>query len=152
MPLVPLLDAPELLLATSPGLLLATWRTAPTPLVMRKISDAMHGASRAGQLPAHLLVIVGAAPVMPDGPTRAALSQCLRETEKYYTSVTIALLSQGFLAASIRAMLTGLQLLVKPPYPVKIFGTLPEASRHLEAQARGFDTGLVLEAARQFVS
>ena len=66
-------------------------------------------------------------------------------------SVTIALLSQGFLAASIRAMLTGLQLLVKPPYPVKIFGTLAEASRNLEAQARGLDTGLVLEAARKFV-
>lgn len=152
MTLATLLDEPEVLLVTSPGLLMLQWRAAPTPALVRKLIDAFHKNFRASNQSLHLLVLIGNAPVVPDSPTRAALAQALRETEKYYASVSIALLSQGFLSASVRAMLTGLHLLVKPPYPVKIFGTLPEATTFLERQARGLDAGPLIGAARQAIA
>jgi hypothetical protein len=149
MTLATILDEPEALLVTSPGLMMLQWRVAPTPTLVRRLADAFHQSFRASNRLLHLLVLSSDAPMVPDSPTRAALAQALRETEKYYASVSIALLCEGFVAASVRATLTGLHLLVRPPYPVKIFGTLPEATTFLERQARGLDVGLLVQAARK---
>jgi hypothetical protein len=83
-----------------------------------------------------LTVLEDKSGAMPSGPAR-------KEAEAVAKSVrdAVALQAQvvegdGFVAASIRALLSGISLAIRAPYPNKVFKTLDEALPWVEEQLR----------------
>lgn len=67
----------------------------------------------------------------PDGPTRAALQGAIKRIEPRLAGVVNVILATGFSAAAMRGVLTGFNLVLRPPYPVVFVGTIPEGAAAL---------------------
>lgn len=78
-----------------------------------------------------ILVIIAADQPVPDAGTRSGITQLLER----YTSNAIAIAQvprgSGFMAAAVRAVLTSMSLIVRPPYPMRVFARHDEAIQWL---------------------
>jgi hypothetical protein len=90
----------------------------------------------ADQRIAVLTVLEDESGAMPSGPARKeaeAVAKSVRDAVAVQAQVVEG---DGFVAASIRALLTGITLAIRAPYPNKVFKTLDEALPWFEAQLR----------------
>ena len=119
------------------------WRTVATLERLQVIGEHQRGLVRAvpdGRI-AVLTVLEDRSGAMPSGPAR-------KEAEAVAKSVREAVILQaqvvegdGFVAASIRALLSGISLAIRAPYPNNVFRTVDEALPWAEGQLRraGYD-------------
>jgi hypothetical protein len=112
------------------------WRTVATleRLVVHGEHQRALVKATADRRIAVLTVLEDESGAMPSGPAR-------KEAEAVAKSVRDAVAVQaqvveggGFVAASIRALLTGITLAIRAPYPNKVFKTLDEALPWFEEQ------------------
>lgn len=142
------LDEPVACLTAHKNAAILRWRASPTPEVIRKINGKFLQDIQAERRSLHLFVVADTPAGVIDSATREAMTETLQQTEMFYASVTIAMLSEGFVAASLRAVLTGLKMLLHPPYPVKIFAALPEAIQNFRTETQGQDISALLRLAQ----
>jgi hypothetical protein len=112
------------------------WRTAATLerlLVLGKHQRGLVGATDDKRI-AVVTVLEDKSGSMPSGPARKeaeAVAKSVREAVIVQAQVVEG---EGFVAASIRALLTGITLAIRAPYPNKVFKTVDEALPWVEQQ------------------
>jgi hypothetical protein len=127
---------------------ISVWDETPT------FDQARSASAVIGQLAAQhsgiaLLSIVGPGCSIPDGPIRDHITEEVRRHNDHIRSVAHVIESVGFGAAAVRAVLTGMSVILHPPYTVKAFSTVAEAGAHLKsffpknARPTGFVDALV---------
>ncbi len=74
--------------------------------------------------------------LMPNAPARKEAEALARSTREAVILQAQVLEGDGFVAASIRALLTGVMLAIRAPFPNKVFKTVDEALPWVEEQLR----------------
>lgn len=83
-----------------------------------------------------LLVVTGDAP--PAGPAaREAAVSMIRRLGDRIGAVAVVIESEGFHQAALRAVFTGLSLVLRPGFPWKTFGDVDTAIRYLDDELSG---------------
>jgi hypothetical protein len=131
-------DDEGLQIATWSRVFVNRWRTVATLerlVVLGKHQRALVQAMDDRRI-AVVTVLEDKSGAMPSSPAR-------KEAEAVAKSVREAVIVQaqvvegdGFVAASIRALLTGISLAIRAPYPNKVFRTVDEALPWVEEQLR----------------
>ena len=75
-----------------------------------------------------LLTIVEANAPVPAADVRKALAAVLADFSRSIKASAVIFEGQGFSAAAVRSVVTGLTLIARQSYPHKVFGSLAEAS------------------------
>ncbi len=89
---------------------------------------------------------------------RAKMTHIIKRWEKDRAASATVILAQGLIGSMHRSVLTGMQMLVPAPHPMKVFGTMPDAIKWLaphvrelcgpEATPEALDAGVADLAAR----
>lgn len=140
---------PYVMVAFCRDSLLLYWKKPPTVDAVQQAIQAILSTYSQGKQKFHALVIAGAeVNSMPDAEARESLERGIKDLEPVYASTTIVIEHRGFIAASLRAMLTGVHLIVRPPYPFKVVAYRAEAQQTMEALGKGSEVRELLIAAR----
>lgn len=74
-----------------------------------------------------LLIVVEPGAAMPPREARGKIADFMTDYRASIRATALAFEGEGFRAASIRAVVTGLNLLTHHPFPYGVFSTIPEA-------------------------
>lgn len=74
-----------------------------------------------------LLVVVEPGASMPPAESRAGIAAFMRDYAKSIRATSLAFEGSGFRAASVRAVVAGLNVVANHPFPYKVFATIGEA-------------------------
>jgi hypothetical protein len=107
---------------------------APTLESVRTIDNATKHPAVARLNRVFALVVIDAISRAPETEVRAAMHRSIRSQASRTVALAYAILGSGFSNAAARAVVSGILLLVRPPYPIKVFPTLPAASQWLLSQ------------------
>lgn len=77
--------------------------------------------------PIGLLTIVEAKAPLPPAQVRSGLASFLTEQGAHIKRSAVVFEGEGFRAAAVRGVVTGLTMLARPPYPHKVFGSIDDA-------------------------
>jgi hypothetical protein len=83
-----------------------------------------------------VVVLVEEGVPVPDGSARDELVRSMKLPASATEGVAFCILGSGFGAATRRAVITGLQLVSRPPYPVRIFESLDSAGEWVSPLVR----------------
>lgn len=104
------------------NLLVAVWRTETRAPAVERVSRVL-GALAATHGDVALLQVVEAGATAPDGEARRGISAMLKEHASVLRCSAVVYEGDGFRAATLRAVVTGISLLSKPSYPHVVFGS-----------------------------
>jgi hypothetical protein len=110
------------------GLAVAVWRYHTSAEDVPELTHAARRAHAASGRPIGLLQVVLGTAITPDGPARAALARMLRELNGSVSSSAIVHDADGFRAAMIRSIVTGVTRLSNPGYPHRVFAKVADAA------------------------
>jgi hypothetical protein len=116
------------LIGFADGLAIAFWRYHTNAEDVPELANAARRAQAACGRPVGLIQVVPASAITPDGPARAALAGMLRQLDGVVSSSAIVHEAEGFRAAMIRSIVTGLATISKPNFPHRVFGKVGEAA------------------------
>jgi hypothetical protein len=74
-----------------------------------------------------LLIVVEREAAMPQRDSRSKIAAFMTDYKGSIRATSLAFEGTGFRAASIRAVVTGLNLLTQHPFPYGVFSSIPEA-------------------------
>jgi hypothetical protein len=118
-------------------------RTPPSRAVMRRIILELEGLSRANPGGIGALLVIRSDVTPPDEQARAYIRKELGRAPMVAAAQVV--LGKGFVGAAMRSVLSLIQLLARPGYPMKVFGDLGSAS-HWLAKELGARSGHAPEA------
>ena len=104
------------------NLLVAVWRTETRAPAVERVSKVL-GRLATAHRDVALLQVVEAAATAPDADARRAISAMLREHASVIRCSAVVYEGDGFRAATLRAVVTGIALLSRPSYPHVVFGS-----------------------------
>ncbi|MEO8180754.1 MAG: hypothetical protein ABI895_18120 [Deltaproteobacteria bacterium] len=110
------------------GLAIAFWRHETLAEYVGELQATAVRARKACGQPIALIQVVPPGSITPDGRARAALVQMLRELKNVVSYSAIVHEAEGFRAAMIRSIVTGVAALSNPGFPHRVFAKLPEAA------------------------
>jgi hypothetical protein len=117
-------------------LAISVWDDAPSREHAMNAASLLDSVARAHK-EVLLLAVVGPDCPPPESAVREILAAELRRLSKQIVASANLVEGQGFRAAALRSVLTGMALLVRPPYPQKICATMTEASEFLVGYSGG---------------
>jgi hypothetical protein len=82
-----------------------------------------------------VLNIVEAQAALPDAKPRQAIAELLRRAEHWIQASALVFEATGFLAATIRSVVTGITLVAKQGFPHRVFDQVEAAARFIEEQS-----------------
>ena len=134
--------------AVDPNFCIASWRqvfaviwrhetTMAGVLALRSTFSAFVATNPA----VRLLTIVEARAPLPTAQVRQGLADFLGQQGAHIKRSAVVFEGEGFRAAAVRGVVTGLTMLARPPYPHKIFGKLSDASVWLSSDSA--DTSVI---------
>jgi hypothetical protein len=121
-------------MATWGSFLFAVWRRETTAVAVETL------AARLGQLAADVGHEVGIVVIIEEGA--AGLTPQVRQlmTRRLQSAplgvCVLAVEARGFQAAALRAIITGVGLLARPPFPYRAFASVEDAAKWLVRQER----------------
>jgi hypothetical protein len=115
------------------GLAIAFWRFHTNADDVPGLAEAARRAQAACGKRVALIQVVPATAITPDGPARAALANMLRQLDGVVSSSAIVHEAEGFRAAMIRSIVTGLATLSQPAFPHRVFAKVGEAATWMSA-------------------
>ncbi len=114
------------MLATWHQVVIVVWRRETTPHAIERLGRALCALKDAtGHVPGLFMIVEENAP-LPSGEARAVSAAVLRKMPLAFSVVTFE--GVGFRAAAVRAVVAGISLLAKVPYPHKSFGCIEDAA------------------------
>jgi hypothetical protein len=116
---------------------LVIWRIDTTEVGMRRVASLF----RSARLPERvgMLTVVDENATMPSSEARELGAAFLSKNSKRIVASAIAHEGSGFKAAAVRAVVTGLTMLARQPFPHKVFPDTDRAASWLcEAKVTGF--------------
>jgi hypothetical protein len=137
----------------SEALRIAYWRNiviiellaSPPGPDAEKLRDLIYARGRRSDKKLGLLYVlrITTAPP-PDGATLDVYRELMRDPRGYLCATAVLSEQQGFTAAMVRSVITGLILIARPRFPTKVFGDLGETTHwlaeHLPKADAGFGT------------
>lgn len=125
---------------------MAVWKQEPPDMVARFRRGVELGAAKHKRI-LHLVVLEQGMPLI-ENDTRRGIMDVTQAHQQTIGGVTIFIASQGFFAAALRAMVTGMVLMApKMSVPVKVAGSVRDVASSLEALQRGSPSEAELERA-----
>ncbi len=129
---------------------ISVWRTQTRPAAVARMSQIL-GELVSRHHDVALIQVVEGGATAPDADARRAISTMLRLYSDSIRCSAVVFESDGFRAATLRAVVTGIALLSRPPYPHVVFASTIAAinwtARHFAADGPDF-----AEEARDAVS
>jgi hypothetical protein len=110
------------------GFAVAYWRYHTSAEYVPELEAAARRAHKAFGAPIGLMQIVPASAITPDSRARTALVQMLRSLNGIVSHSAIVHEAEGFRAAMIRSIVTGVAALSNPGFPHRVFAEVPEAA------------------------
>ncbi len=104
------------------NVVIAVWRTETRASAVEKLSEALAGLSRAHREVALLQVVEDGA-TAPDAESRRAITSMLQQHGGSIRCSAVVYEGDGFRAATLRAVVTGITLLGRPAYPHLVFAS-----------------------------
>lgn len=77
------------------------------------------------------LVVLSPGCPAPEGHLREMIGNELKRVEKHIRASSTVIEGDGFAAAALRGVIIGINLLIRPPYPMKVFGTISDSAEFL---------------------
>ena len=111
------------------------WRNRTTVEGVRRASAELEAFARKHPHGVAMLTIVEADAPMPTTEARTTLGDMLRRAEESLRCSALAFEGDGFRAAAIRSVVTGLALVARPSYPHKVFDSVRSAVEWLAPKA-----------------
>lgn len=129
----------------------ANWFGVPNVTSARAQMDALLAHVRSRKDKVGLLTILDAGLPLPDEATRTVISDSVRSIEAHVTRQSMVIEGSGFGASAIRAMIAGMSLVVRAPYPIKVFDNVASAVAWTvqPSPARGRELEEAIAAARR---
>lgn len=114
------------------------WRTVATVERLAVLGKHQHALIKA--TPDHRIAVVTVladkSGSMPNGPARKEAEAVAKSVRDAVAVQAQVIEGDGFVAASIRALLTGIGLAIRAPYPNRVFKSVDEALPWVEEQLR----------------
>jgi hypothetical protein len=125
-------------IATWSRVFINRWRTVATLERLLILGEHQHAliASTGDRRIAVLTTLEDRSGLMPNGPARKEAEAIARSTRDAVILQAQVLVGDGFVAASIRALLTGVMLAIRAPFPNRVFKTVDEALPWIEDTLR----------------
>jgi hypothetical protein len=127
MDLNPELSLPEVRAAAAPGLVVIEWLLTPTADSAKRLAPALSRLIRASTTPIMLLTIAQGSSAPPNSETREILIREINALGKGLGGVALALEGSGFGVAAVRAIVSSIYIVTRPPYAVKVHSTVAES-------------------------
>ena len=119
---------PDYVVGFVPGLAVAFWRQHTRPEYVQQLEAVARQAYKASKQPIGLVQIAPVTAIAPDARARTALVRMLRALDGTVGCSALVHETEGFRAALIRSIVTGLAALSSPGYPHRVFTTVGEAA------------------------
>jgi hypothetical protein len=134
-PLIVLADDDNHSVMASGPFIATLWRKETRAEDVVKLGSELDKRARAyGRSIGAFMVVEENAP-LPSSAARRAMAESLTRAAVAFLAVLFE--GNGFRAAAVRGVVTGVSLLSPPPYPYKAFGKLEEAAAWAGLKARG---------------
>jgi hypothetical protein len=108
-------------------LVLQLWHRDTTLDGVAALRAAIGQVARESAEGLRLLIVVEPGASMPPAESRAGIAAFMRDYAKNIRATSLAFEGTGFRAASVRAVVAGLNVLANHPFPYKVFATIGEA-------------------------
>jgi hypothetical protein len=133
------------------NLAIVNWRKKPMHEQEKRIILGLRNMAAAPDRPTlHVLVVVEASASAPDTEVRSAMQDDIRAMGRQVGSLSALLLAEGFIAAAVRAALTGMNVILRESFPTKVFGNAADTAAWLAPMlGGGFTAGEVITAIEQ---
>lgn len=119
------------------GAVLYIWRGVTTVRAANRLRQLSSEArADAGDDEGILLGVVTEGAPPPEADARGALAEVLSSGAGYFQVSALVCEGAGFHGSMVRAVATGLNLLARPPFPHRVFATVPSATEWLDERAR----------------
>lgn len=114
------------------------WKTTPTKLELQRLGEIQREVvdSVPGGRVMSVTVISREAGVLLDAPARKEAERLAREGRRTLIGLAQVVEGTGFAAATTRAVMSGVQLAVRPGYPAKVFSSIDESMPWVEGLLR----------------
>jgi len=122
------------LVATWRDVVLVNWRIATAPAAPRELRDITERFIDARPSGIAWFVIIEAAAPLPSAEARESLAGTLRDFGGRMHASAVVMEGQGFRAAAVRSVVTGVVLVSRLPHPHRVFHAAPEGCAWLEKQ------------------
>ena len=122
---------PALTIGGSGPLVAVVWKGEPTAERVRAICTVSRRAFPKLAKGFAFVVFLEDTTSTPDAESRRTLADLMIELAAGLRAVAYIVPGAGFAAAAKRAVITGLSLAARPPYPIKVFPTVEQAERYL---------------------
>jgi hypothetical protein len=134
-------EAPKILendvdhvLASWRHIAIAFWRRETRPDAIERLGLALRALQDATGHAPGLFMVIGESAPLPSAEARALSATVLRRLPLAFSVVTFE--GAGFRAAAVRAVVAGISLLAKVPYPYKSFASIEDASTWVAMRTR----------------
>jgi hypothetical protein len=115
---------------------LSVWNGPSTPEHARQAAALLAAVARAEDK-ILMMAVLGPEVPPPDAAVREILSEQIQKIEKQILATANVIEGQGFRAATIRAVITGMGLVIRPPYPQKVFARVEQGAAFLAENSQG---------------
>jgi hypothetical protein len=119
---------PDYVVGYARGVAIAFWRFNTTAEYVAELEATAVRAQKAFGARIGLIQVVAGSAITPDGRARGALAQMLRSLNGSVSHSAIVHEAEGFRAAMIRSIVTGVAALSNPGFPHRVFAEVPEAA------------------------
>jgi hypothetical protein len=128
------------------SLAVAFWRLHTKPQDILELQRVAGQAYEASGKPIALVQVVPVSAIAPDGQARAALARLLGQLNGRVSRSAIVHEGEGFRAAMIRSIVTGVVALSNPGFPHRVFSTLAESVTWMAQADPRFDASKITSA------
>jgi hypothetical protein len=125
-------------IGASGALLMSLWRTVTTHEAMLRFHNFSAKMVAAGRKdPIAFLTVVEANADLPEPAARDELASMFKKLAESVACSALVFEGQGFKAAAVRGVTTGINMLARQPFPHKVFANVDEAGGWLVKQSSG---------------
>jgi hypothetical protein len=119
---------PDYVVGYARGVAIAFWRYNTNAEYVAELEATAVRAHKAFGERIGLIQVVAGSAITPDGRARGALAQMLKSLNGIVSHSAIVHEAEGFRAAMIRSIVTGVAALSNPGFPHRVFAEVPEAA------------------------
>jgi hypothetical protein len=125
-------------------LVIVVWKHETTVSALRGSGALVRALAKERGFPVGLLTIVEDGAPLPSTEARKVAAEVLHGVPIKLSAMVFE--GQGFRAASVRGVITGIGLLARTPYPHRTFATVKDAAIWIEKETHADDTRAMLRS------
>jgi hypothetical protein len=122
---------PDHVIATYRHLAIIIWKVNTTLEGVRALREAARALAGAHPAGIGLLTLVEEGAPAPSGPARASMAQAAQTLGDVVRASAVTFEGDGLRASLVRAVVSGVNLVAKQPFPHQVFATVQAASQWL---------------------